>query len=106
MVRELANTPEYQQVTGSGKVVVDFFANWCGPCVAIGPYYGQLAAANPDVTFVKVNVDLPQLKQAMQLANVRCMPTFVFYHNGVLVDRLEGANQGALAQKVASLKSK
>ena len=106
MVREIGNSDEYTQVTSSGKVVVDFYANWCGPCVAIKDYYGELATANPDMTFVKVNVDTATNAGAMKSASVRCMPTFVFYHNGAIVDRLEGANRVALAEKVAALNSK
>ena len=106
MVREIGNSDEYNECVASGKVVVDFYANWCGPCVAIKDYYGELAAANPDMTFLKVNVDTGANKAAMGTANVRCMPTFVFYHNGAIVDRLEGANKSTLASKVESLKSK
>ena len=106
MPKEVGTSTEYDQLTQSGKVVVDFYAVWCGPCVAIAPYYVELSSKYPGVTFLKVNVDSPGIKGAMALAKVRCMPTFVFYNNGAIVDRLEGANQGALAQKIASLSSK
>ena len=106
MVREIANTNDYNASVGSGKAVVDFYAVWCGPCVAIKDYFAQLAAQNPDITFVKVNVDTPANRGAMMAAQVKCMPTFAFYNNGKLVDRLEGADRNQLASKVASLKSK
>ena len=105
MVKEVADTNEYNAETGSGKVVVDFYANWCGPCVAIKDYYAELAAKNPGIKFLKVNVDTGALRGAMQAASVKCMPTFVFYNNGAITDRLEGASKDILAQKVATLNS-
>ena len=106
MVREIANTNDYNSAVGSGKAVVDFYAVWCGPCVAIKDYYAQLAEANPGITFVKVNVDTPANRGAMMAAQVKCMPTFVFYNNGQLVDRLEGADRNQLTAKVNALNSK
>ena len=106
MVREIANTNDYNGAVGSGKAVVDFYAVWCGPCVAIKDYYGQLAEANPGITFLKVNVDTPENRGAMMAAQVKCMPTFVFYNNGAIIDRLEGADKVKLASKVAALNSK
>ena len=106
MVREINTSDEYNQAVATGKVVVDFYANWCGPCVAIKDFYAGLASSNPGVTFLKVNVDTAANKGAMATAGVKCMPTFVFYHDGKQVDKLEGASKDALNQKVTSLNSK
>ena len=103
MVREVQSTAEYNQIVSKGKVVADFYANWCGPCMQIAPYYASLAAQFPNVTFIKVNVDIPHNRAAMQYAQVRAMPTFVFYHNGAMVDRLQGANTPYIQAKVAAL---
>lgn len=62
--------------------IVDFSATWCGPCVGIAPFYEELAKNNTEMQFLSVDVD--QFPDLAQLANVRAMPTFVVYKDGVL----------------------
>ena len=79
---------------GSKLVVVDWSAGWCGPCKAIAPIYEQLAAATPDVVFVKADIDT--LQDASVEAGVQSVPTFHFIKNNELVAEFSGADANKL----------
>lgn len=74
-------------------VVVDFWAAWCGPCRSYAPHFEQLAAARPDLRFVKVDSDAaPRTSAAMQ---IRSIPTTLLFVGGREVARQSGAMSAA-----------
>ncbi|BCX48395.1 thioredoxin [Haloferula helveola] len=85
-------------------VLVDFWAEWCGPCKMIGPVIDQVADEIGDSAKVgKVNVD-----EARDLAvkyNVRSIPLLLFFKGGEVKDQIVGANvtKDQLKEKLASL---
>jgi len=72
-------------------VVVDFWAEWCGPCKTIGPALEEIAAEMGDkVRIAKVNVD--ENPQAPSRYGIRGIPTLLIFRGGELVDRKVGAD--------------
>ena len=80
-----------QEVAKSAQpVLVDFWAEWCGPCKMIAPVLEELAAEKAgQVKIGKVNVDEQQSIAAQY--GVRAIPTLLVFHNGQVADQIVGA---------------
>ena len=79
----------YQAETGSGTVLVDFWAEWCGPCRMVGPVVEELAGEMGDVKFAKLNIDENQA--TAQNLGITSIPTLLLYKDGQPVDKVIGA---------------
>ena len=71
-------------------VVVDFWAEWCGPCKMIGPHLDKIAEEYGDRAKV-VKVDIDEQQELAEKYNVSSIPTLMFFKEGKLVDQLIGA---------------
>lgn len=72
----------------SGIVIVDFFAQWCGPCKMFGPVLEQVAAEKPEWNIVKLDID-NDMNYAMSM-KVSAVPTMVVFENGKEIARTQG----------------
>jgi thioredoxin 1 len=88
---------------GDKLVVVDFFAEWCGPCRMIAPKVHAMAEEMENVKFVKVDVD--ENEDVTESADVQAMPTFILYKKGEKVDTMSGANADKLKEMIKNNES-
>jgi thioredoxin 1 len=84
-----------------GKItIVDFYADWCGPCRKIGPVLEKIAAGNPDIVLQKVNID--KHHDLAQEYHVTAIPHIIIYNKeGDVVDTVVGANESLVRQDIA-----
>ena len=89
---------EEKVLNASGKVLLDFWAPWCGPCQMIGPIVEQIAEERADVTVCKINVD-DEMELAIQF-QVTSIPLLVVMENGQVVNKALGYRPKADIEKL------
>ncbi len=80
----------FEEIKTSEKtVLLDFYADWCGPCRMVSPLVDEIAEENPQVVVGKINVDEePELAGAFEVMSI---PTLVVMKNGKIVNQSVGA---------------
>lgn len=84
----------------SGVTLVDFWAEWCGPCRIQGPIIDELAAefsGNDQIKIAKLNVDDNQA--TAQAHSVMSIPTLILFKNGQIVETIVGVHQKNVLQE-------
>jgi len=85
-----ATRENFDELVGSGVVLVDVWAESCRPCVVLGPHMESIASGNPDLTVVKV--DASKTRRLCMSLQVRGLPTILLLHDGQEVARISEPN--------------
>ena len=89
VIKLTKDTFENEVIRSEKPVLIDFFANWCGPCRMVAPIVEEIANENDEFKVCKVNVDEePELAQSFNVASI---PMLAVVKNGKLINRAVGA---------------
>ena len=93
------NQDNFQEIRNSDKtVLIDFYADWCGPCRMVSPIVDEIAEEHPEYLICKVNVD--QEGELAAQFGVASIPTLVVMKNGQVVTKSSGARPKAQILKL------
>ena len=88
------NKDNFDQIKNSDKpVLLDFFAEWCGPCRMVSPFIEEIAEENPQIVVGKINIDEEQ--ELAEKFEVFSIPTLIVMKNGEVVNQASGARPKA-----------
>lgn len=103
MVTKFDNLTLEEKINSGDPVVVDFWAEWCGPCRMLGPTIDQLGEEfTGKVSIGKLNID--DYQESAAKYGVRSIPTVLFFNKGELVDKFTGvAEKKVFRDKIEAL---
>ena len=86
---ELTKDTFEDTIVNNDTVLVDFWAEWCGPCKMFGPVYEKVSEDHPDIVFAKVDTELEQELSAY--FNIRSIPTLMIFRDRIGIYSQPGA---------------
>jgi thioredoxin 1 len=101
IVLELSDN-EFDDFVKNGAVIIDFYADWCMPCLMLAPIVEELASNYKKVKIARVNID--ENKEKSKEYQVFTIPTLLFIKNGQVVDRTTGSvSYEAMEERIKKL---
>lgn len=82
------NQEEFDNLISDGKVLVDFYATWCGPCRMLGPVLEDVSNDRSEVKIVKIDID--ENRELAKRYGIMSVPTLMIFKNGQNVDTKNG----------------
>ena len=102
MLKHIKDSAEFNNETAKGKVLVDFFATWCGPCKMLAPIVEKVASEHEDITVLKIDVD--EVPDVAAKYGIRRIPTLILFEDGKAVDMKLGYMPEESVLRFAKLK--
>lgn len=85
MLKHIESKNQFEEtIKGQKKVLVDFFAVWCGPCNALAPILEEIASEHEEVSVLKVDVD--KVPEVAAQYGIQSIPTLILFEEGKAVD--------------------
>lgn len=97
-ITNLTSTNFQQYINNNKIVVIDFYADWCGPCKMLSPIIESLSLQMPQIMFGKVNIDLEN--QLAQQFNIMSIPTILIFKNNKIVTQFSGYRSESEIKKI------
>lgn len=88
MVKLIKTEEEFNREIMNDRVVVDFFANWCGPCKMLAPIVEEVSNELEKITFIKVDID--EIESLPRQFDIMSIPTLLVFEKGELIKRHTG----------------
>ena len=102
MIKHIHDKIEFlKEIADNDKVLVDFFATWCGPCQMLTPVVEKVSKDHPELLVIKVDVD--QAPELAAMYTIFSVPTLQYFENGKLVRQEAGYRPEASLLKFVNL---
>ena len=86
---EIKTAKEFDEIIYQEKLVfVDMYAVWCGPCKMMAPILDKAEPNHPELKMIKLDVE--QIPEIAEKYNIKSVPTFLLFNNGIIVSRYSG----------------
>lgn len=92
-MKYLEKESEFNELISKGTVLVDFYADWCGPCRMINPILEEISKEKKDLEIIKVNVD--NCESIARTYGVMSIPTLIVFKDG----KISGSNVGYMEKE-------
>ena len=88
MLVKVNSVEQFDTLIGEGPVLVDFYADWCGPCRSLNPILNEINDERPEIKIVKVDID--KLSELAIRYDITAIPALRFIKDGLVVSSVTG----------------